>query len=1049
MAVKKIMKVVLVASSVLIICIAAIGAVIYSHQKKAVEYALLEANKNFNGELVIKSSHISFFHNFPYTTIDLEEVAFYATKDTTQKPLYAIRDLYIGFSLLDLIKGVYTVQLLDVEDGHINIVHELDGSVNILNAKKITSDTLSNEPSLEWTLHELLLNDFHITNYYKRDSVHQELEIETFKGSIQSLDSLLHANITLKAIVTVMNGEDSTFFSNKHIAFSTQVDYYTKDSLIKISPTTLSLEDALFKASGIYNLANGGYVDLKIEGDKPDFSLFAAFAPNDIAAYLREYKNEGTIYFDGTVKGSMAHGALPHVHVDFGCEDAYFLNTEINKKIDGIAFKGFYTNGAGNSLQTSQLQLTNVTARPDKGVFTGDILITNFQDPSIAVNIHSDLELEFIGAFFKIEGLEQLRGNIFIDMRFNELVDIDVPENNLVKLKKGIDSDLRIENLYFKIPGYKNPIENMNIHAQMRKGFVELDTLSFRLGESDFFSKGSISDLPALFHHYSKPVILKASIRSKRLKVADFLEFNQTLADSVTEEITNLSTTVSFKTSVNDLLDHPGLPMGEFIIEHFYAKLKNYPHAIHDVSLDAFVNDSTINVKKFVAQVDKSDVNIKASVDNYRVWFDARHKGKSTINIDANSRDLFFNDLLSYQGVNYLPKEYRQEEIKQAHLDGKFVLEYDSILTFAEIDLEHASGQLKMHPIRIDQLKGKFHYEHEHLVITDFIGKMGKSDWNINMAFFAGKKASLKERDNYFSIISSSLNLDELMSYESSSTATHDEAFNIFTLPFADMSFTTDIKQVNYHKILLKDVKSKIRMQKNHYLYIDTLSMKAAQGETAMKGYFNGSNPEKIYFKSDIRIKHMHLDQLLLKFDNFGQDYVLNKNLKGVLTANIKSTVRLHPDLIPILEETEAVVQTQIDHGELIDYAPVLSLKSYFKDKNLNRIRFDTLNNTFHFKKNILYIDRMNINSSIGYIELNGQQSMDMNMNYHISVPLELIADVGFGMLFKGKGKEAIDPNQEDAIEYKDRGKSMFVHLQITGTPDNYKISKASKYKGV
>jgi hypothetical protein len=82
----------------------------------------------------------------------------------------------------------------------------------------------------------------------------------------------------------------------------------------------------------------------------------------------------------------------------------------------------------------------------------------------------------------------------------------------------------------------------------------------------------------------------------------------------------------------------------------------------------------------------------------------------------------------------------------------------------------------------------------------------------------------------------------------------------------------------------------------------------------------------------------------------------------------------------------------------------------------------------------------MNINSSMGFMEIAGKQSMDMQMEYDMRIPLKLVTDAGFSKLF-GKKKEEVDPNQVDAIEYRDKDKRIhFINLKIVGTPDNYKI---------
>ncbi|MBS1567202.1 MAG: hypothetical protein JST39_22655, partial [Bacteroidetes bacterium] len=184
-----------------------------------------------------------------------------------------------------------------------------------------------------------------------------------------------------------------------------------------------------------------------------------------------------------------------------------------------------------------------------------------------------------------------------------------------------------------------------------------------------------------------------------------------------------------------------------------------------------------------------------------------------------------------------------------------------------------------------------------------------------------------------------------------------------------------------------------------------------------------------------------------LKLDYFGHEYVINKNIKGRLTGQIKSYVLVHSDLTPIISNSEAQLDVSIYNGVLVNFAPMQAMASYFKDKNLNMVRFDTLRNRLTFKNDTLSFPSMNINSSLGFMEISGKQAMNMNMEYYVRIPLKMVTQVGFKMLF-GKKREEVDPDQVDAIEYRDKEKRVrFMNLKISGTPDNYKVGlgKAKK----
>jgi hypothetical protein len=327
--------------------------------------------------------------------------------------------------------------------------------------------------------------------------------------------------------------------------------------------------------------------------------------------------------------------------------------------------------------------------------------------------------------------------------------------------------------------------------------------------------------------------------------------------------------------------------------------------------------------------------------------------------------------------------------------------------------------------------------------MTEFGGKMGASDFKVNMGYQLGEPDSLRNKRNFFYLKSLALDLDALMGFESIDVDTnHQEAFNIFELPFSEMDFKAEIGKMNYHTFWFENVVASARTTTNHYIYLDTLGLRAADGKLGIKGYFNGSDPQHIYFHSTMKAEKLDLDKLLIKFENFGQDYLINENLHGKVSGTITSKFLVYPDLTPIIDKSEAKMDLTIYQGSIVNFAPLSAMATYFSDLNLSNVRFDTLSNTFDLKDGVLNIPRMNINSSLGFIELSGKQSLDLKMDYFIRIPLGLVTSVGFKSLFGGKSKNEVDPDQEDAIVYRDDNKRIrFVNVNMKGTPDDYKIS--------
>ena len=216
-----------------------------------------------------------------------------------------------------------------------------------------------------------------------------------------------------------------------------------------------------------------------------------------------------------------------------------------------------------------------------------------------------------------------------------------------------------------------------------------------------------------------------------------------------------------------------------------------------------------------------------------------------------------------------------------------------------DFKLDKLAGKMHVHPLRFENFNGRFHYEDEHVMVEDFKGKMGRTQFQIDMNYYLGEDEMIKKRDNSFTLNSDFIDFDALSNFESeasknvnkemnsektvSDVPAHSEAFNLYELPFTDMQFNVNVGHFIYHRLDLKNITGQLRTTQNHYLYLDTISLDAAGGHIAMNGYFNGSDPEHIYLKPNLEITGVDLDKLLFKFENFGQDQIYAEILDGVI----------------------------------------------------------------------------------------------------------------------------------------------------------------------
>lgn len=1024
---------------------------LYWKQDAIVQKLLGNFNADFKGRIEIKDSHISPFANFPYISIDLEDVRIYEDKTDKKNPIVDVDDLYLGFDFWTIVSGEMNIKKITLKKGSINLVQHRNGDLNVVRALSSVKPVKSAEEEFHLNLNSIELKEIDLTKFNEISNMMIESFITKAKSTFKTSPNHLNISLDSKFMLNVLVNKDTTFVKHKHFDVSTELDFNKKSQILTVKPTTAKLEGAEFNLAGKVDFRNEAYVDFSFTGTKPDFKLFIAMAPEEIIPVLKLYDNKGQIQFDARIVGKTANGKRPYIKANFKCKEGYFNNTTVQRKLDNLGFKAYFSNGSKRDLSTCEFRMENFTARPEAGTFSGDVYVKNFESPEIKFKLKSNFKLDFLAKFFNVKGLQNLDGNIKLTMNFRDIIDLNHPERSIQRLNESYFTQLKVENLRFKSTAYRLPVKDIDMYAEMKGHEARIEYFKIKVGQSDFNLSAFISDLPAIIHHTNTPVKTDMSIKCRMLDLFELTGGDSSIA--VQEKIKKLSLDLSFISSAKAISESKTLPVGEFFIKNFYAKLQHYPHTLHDFHADVLVDEHNLKLKDFKGQIDKSDFLFTGSVSNYDLWFGKHNTGDTKVEYNLKSTMLQLADVFSYKGENYVPEDYRHEEFDNLHLHGYCDMHFKDGFKSMDMRLDKLTAKMKVHPLRFENFNGRIHYESEHLMVENFSGKMGHSDFKTTLHYYLGKDETIRKRDNHFELFANRLDLDQLLAYTANpgtvttTTVNHDAGFNIYELPFTNMSFKIDIAHMNYHRYLLQHVKSNFKTTKNHYIYFDDLHIDAAGGSFDISGYFNGSDPHKIYFSPKMQIKHVDLDKLMFKFENFGQDHLVSENLHGKLNATVNGKIHMHNDLVPKLDDSEIHMDIEVLNGRLENYKMLEYVGDYFADKNLKKVQFDTLKNHIDLTKGILTIPNMTINSSLGYMQISGTQDLNLNMTYYIKIPWKLVTEAGSSKLF-GKKTEEVNPDQVDAIQYMDKNKTTrFINLKLTGTAETFKIG-LGKNKG-
>ena len=1165
--------------------------ILYQKQDGLIQGEIAALNETYEGLIKVGDTHIAPFKNFPYISVKVDSIQVYESKDPNAALILKVADIYVGFNVWDIIAGNYDVQKLLIEDGFFNIIKHQDGSFNIQNALTTPSEKTGGAAPLDIHLEDIELKNLDIHQLDEGSKLDVDTYIYWAKNGFKTGDNKIEVHIDSEFELNVIQDQDTSFLKHKHFEFNTDFVLDELSGLLEINPSGIKIENGDFELTGLIDTKKDMTLDLQVYGTKPNFDMLIAFAPESLISTLERYRNAGEIYFNADVIGPVANGQMPFIDVVFGADEAFLENVDVEKRIDELGFKGHFTNGRDKSLESMEFSIKDFTSRLDQGNFIASLFVKNFIEPEVELEVNTDFNLAFFAQFFNLSQIGNIAGDVRLDMRFHDIIDLDQPEKTLEALNQAYYSELNIENLYVESPDLNVPVDQLDMHFAMTGQGGVLDKFELKMGETDLSVEGFIANLPAIIHHTDTPVeaelalssnvldlsaltgfsqgdstgieeeitdlklLLKATssgralteykylpegtftvehlqaqlkkfphqlrdfyadllIDNNNIKVADFrglvdqsdfrlnghihnygylmedtlaaakngnlpvtaaMTLSSQLLDiaaltgyskedstGVDEQIEDLRLQLKFNSTANGLTNYKYLPAGEFFVEDLHAQLKHYPHELHDFHVDVLIDDRDLRIKDFTGFIDQSDFHLNGLVHDYGFWMADTLNGEVKLDLSLSADRLKLEDIFSYQGKDYVPEDYRHEEFDQLQLHVKGTMHYkDSRLHSTDLDLDQFEAKMQVHPMRFEDFSGRFHYEDQHLVIEKMHGKIGRSIFDIDMNYYLGQDQSIKIRDNHLGLRAEYIDFDQLIAFTpppprapqtqnvtTEDVEAHSDAFNIYILPFTDMAFDVDVDHFIYHTLDLQDIHSKLRMTHDHYIHVDTMRMRTAGGEFYLSGYFNGSDPDRIYFKPNLKVVNADVDQLLLKYENFGQDEVLSEYVHGQLSATITGNIRMYPDMVPDIDQSEIHMDVELLNGSLDNYEPVLMLSDYMGDKNLSRVQFDTLQNHMDITNGTITIPNMTIESTLGHYELSGEQSLVGKLEYYIRIPWKIIKQGARYKLFGNKVTTEGEVEDDEIIEKDLTKNTRYLNLMVKGTLDDYDIQLRKKREG-
>ncbi len=344
-----------------------------------------------------------------------------------------------------------------------------------------------------------------------------------------------------------------------------------------------------------------------------------------------------------------------------------------------------------------------------------------------------------------------------------------------------------------------------------------------------------------------------------------------------------------------------------------------------------------------------------------------------------------------------------------------------------DVNLQEVSFALGSRKIEFQKINGSFQFNNNDIAMSNVRGKVGNTDFLLNgflknvISFFLfdnqpiGIEADLR---------SDFIDLDQGLAWGLGATGSKDFGFSIS--PNLHLNFNCDVKEMKYKRFHPRAIKGNL-LVKNQTALSRNITFKAMGGDLSVNGVVDAKTNGKVDVSTSFKLNSIHIDSVFYVFDNFYQDFIQDKHLKGKASADVNIEMTLNKSLRLFSESLTADISATIKGGELNNFEPLQKLNKYIDDETLSRLRFADLKNDIHIGDRTIYIPQMEVKSNATTITVSGTHTFDQQIDYHVVTPL--------------RSKKKIDPDEAfGSIEEDSHGQTK-LFLKITGTTDNYIVS--------
>ena len=206
-------------------------------------------------------------------------------------------------------------------------------------------------------------------------------------------------------------------------------------------------------------------------------------------------------------------------------------------------------------------------------------------------------------------------------------------------------------------------------------------------------------------------------------------------------------------------------------------------------------------------------------------------------------------------------------------------------------------------------------------------------------------------------------------------------------LESGSMQLTVNVKKMIYEKFEGHDIKAHLNLLASG-ITIQDFHIAHAGGYLDLSGNVNqsaASNP----FKVKVKVVNAKVDRLFASFNNFGLNGLTDKNIKGIVSADVNLNGGFTDEGRLLPYSYNGSVDFTLQNGKLLNFDPLLKIQRFaFKKRNLDSVVVKPLSGRFDIANGKVTIQPMNIETSAININVKGVYGFQGGTDINFEIPM-------------------------------------------------------------